>query len=59
FGWLAAACALAGDMLNFTVIASLEAALLAFLVYNMRGPWRKRASVFLGDSGSMALGLVL
>lgn len=59
FGWLAAACAMAGSMMDFTVIAALEAALLAFLVYNMRGPWRKRASVFLGDSGSMALGLVL
>lgn len=37
----------------------LMGALAGFLLYNMRHPWRKKASVFLGDSGSMALGLSL
>jgi UDP-GlcNAc:undecaprenyl-phosphate GlcNAc-1-phosphate transferase len=35
------------------------AALLPFLWLNTRWPWRRRASVFLGDAGSMSLGLLL
>ena len=31
----------------------------AFLLLNMRGPWRGRAAVFMGDAGSLFLGLVL
>ena len=58
-GWLMAACALAGEREAFLLIGILEAALLGFLFYNMRHPWRRRAIVFLGDSGSMALGLIL
>lgn len=34
-------------------------ALAGFLVYNLRAPWRRRASVFFGDAGSMALGLLV
>ena len=34
-------------------------ALLAFLALNMRSPWLPRARIFLGDSGSMMLGLLL
>ena len=34
-------------------------ALVGFLVYNMRSPWRKQASIFLGDAGTLALGLTL
>jgi UDP-GlcNAc:undecaprenyl-phosphate GlcNAc-1-phosphate transferase len=30
-----------------------------FLAFNLRTPWRKRASVFLGNSGSAYLGLVI
>lgn len=37
----------------------LIGALAGFLMWNMRTPWRKRAYVFLGDAGSMALGLAL
>jgi UDP-GlcNAc:undecaprenyl-phosphate GlcNAc-1-phosphate transferase len=36
---------------------TLCAAMAGFLFYNMRAPWRARASVFLGDAGSLALGL--
>ncbi len=32
-------------------------ALAGFLVYNMRSPWRARATVFMGDAGSLSLGL--
>lgn len=60
-------------MLSFLVCASLFAggaylrdasmilvligALLGFLVFNMRNPWRRKAALFLGDAGSMCLGL--
>ncbi len=37
----------------------LIGALGGFLISNMRTPFNKRAKVFLGDSGSMALGLIL
>jgi len=46
------------------VVPSLElqfliGALVAFLMFNYRHPWRERASVFMGDAGTMALGLLL
>lgn len=34
-------------------------ALVAFLAFNLRTPWRKRAAVFMGDAGSMTLGFLL
>lgn len=37
----------------------LLGALAAFLIFNMRAPWRSRASVFLGNAGSEFLGLVI
>lgn len=37
----------------------LAAGLLGFLAFNLRTPWRQRASVFLGDCGSMMLGFWL
>jgi len=57
--WLMLAAFLGADMGALWVVAPMAASLAGFLVYNMRHPLRKRASVFLGDSGSMALGLVL
>lgn len=34
-------------------------ATVAFLFYNMRTPWRRKAAMFLGDGGSMMLGLLV
>ena len=48
-----------GGFADLPPLLILIGALAGFLVYNMRHPWRKRASVFLGDSGSLALGLAL
>jgi len=31
----------------------------AFLAFNLRSPWRKRAAIFLGDAGSLSLGFLL
>lgn len=37
----------------------LLAATLGFLMLNMRLPWQSRARIFLGDTGSMLLGLLI
>ena len=41
------------------VILPFLGALLGFLVYNFRHPWRSRAASFLGDAGSMSLGFLI
>lgn len=40
-------------------VAMLLAAIGGFLIFNIRSPWRARASVYLGDAGSTALGLII
>jgi UDP-GlcNAc:undecaprenyl-phosphate GlcNAc-1-phosphate transferase len=57
--WLAYAGSLAGAVLPAQAALVLAAALIGFLVHNMRSPFRRRASVFLGDTGSLALGFVV
>lgn len=57
--WIAAGFYMAGDMAGFTKITILIAAIGGFLVYNIRHPFRKKASLFLGDAGSLCLGLCL
>lgn len=42
-----------------TLIFTLAGAVLGFMVFNMRSPWRKQASIFMGDAGSMMLGFAL
>lgn len=54
FGWTN------GAREAYIVIALLLAAVtLGFLLFNMRTPWRKQASVFMGDAGSMMLGFAI
>ncbi len=48
-----------GMVLQVTLIFTLVGAVLGFLVFNMRSPWRKQASIFMGDAGSMMLGFAL
>lgn len=55
--WLMGACAVDGWWQAFAGLATLAGALVGFLIYNMRHPFRSRAAIFLGDAGSMALGL--
>lgn len=57
--WLMIACALVGEWPPFWLLATLLACIGGFLFYNMRHPLRGKATVFLGDAGSMALGLTL
>lgn len=57
--WFMIVCMGAGAWPVFWALAILLAAILGFLVFNMRAPWRKSASIFMGDSGSLCLGLLL
>jgi UDP-GlcNAc:undecaprenyl-phosphate GlcNAc-1-phosphate transferase len=57
--WMAVPCAILGMWVPFLSLALLMMAVLGFLIYNMRHPFRERATVFLGDAGSMSLGLAL
>jgi len=59
FGWLMAGAALAGLWPVFWLLAIIVAALAGFLSYNMRHPLRSKASIFMGDAGTLSLGLVL
>ena len=52
-------CAYAGLWGALAAVSMLLAPLLAFLVFNMRHPWRRRAGIFLGDAGSLTLALVI
>jgi UDP-GlcNAc:undecaprenyl-phosphate GlcNAc-1-phosphate transferase len=54
-GWLVLACLMAHDAQAAMPMMPLLGALAAFLFYNMRHPMRDKASVFLGDAGSLGL----
>ncbi len=48
-----------GLVLDAMLIFTLAGAVFGFLLFNMRTPWRKQASIFMGDAGSMMLGFAL
>jgi UDP-GlcNAc:undecaprenyl-phosphate GlcNAc-1-phosphate transferase len=54
-----AAASLAGHAPEFAVICITTGAAVAFLYFNARSPWRRQAAVFMGDTGSLLLGLLL
>lgn len=56
---LAAAAAYAGNDDLTHGLLMLVGAVAAFLMFNLRLPWRRRARVFLGNSGSAYLGLII
>jgi len=57
--WFGAAAALAGANAALWIASLLAGALVGFLAYNAPLPGRRRAHAFLGDAGSLFLGLVL
>lgn len=59
FSWMAFIAFISGWYAYAFVLLLLIACLAGFLVFNMRNPWRRSASLFLGDAGSMSLGLCL
>ncbi|MGA8206140.1 MAG: MraY family glycosyltransferase, partial [Woeseiaceae bacterium] len=48
-----------GDTQNVLPLLIICGCILGFLLFNMRTPWRSKASVFLGDAGSNLLGFAL
>ena len=59
--WLAVLCLTAPvpDPTTAMTLLTLAAVLAGFLAWNLRHPWRQRASVFMGDAGSTLLGFAL
>lgn len=57
--WYAGAAALMGFTPQLLILLALCGGLIAFLPFNLRLPWRPRATTFLGDAGSMLLGFAL
>jgi UDP-GlcNAc:undecaprenyl-phosphate/decaprenyl-phosphate GlcNAc-1-phosphate transferase len=57
--WFAVAAGLVGLRGELLLALLVAFCVLGFLIFNLRHHWRSRASVFLGDSGSMMLGAVL
>ncbi len=53
------AASLAGQTPEFGVLCITVGAAAGFLYFNARSPWRARAAVFMGDTGSLLLGLLL
>jgi UDP-GlcNAc:undecaprenyl-phosphate GlcNAc-1-phosphate transferase len=45
--------------LHQTMLLPLAAVIAGFMLFNLRTPWRSRASVFMGDAGSVLLGFAL
>ena len=59
FFWMAVWCYAGGDMLHLPLLLFLMTALAGFLMFNLRTKWRDKAAVFLGDAGSLGLGLTI
>ncbi len=59
FIWFMIAAISANWLSYANILAILIASIAAFLVFNMRNPWRRKASLFLGDAGSMSIGLTI
>lgn len=57
--WFALLFVHVGDPVLAVHALTLLAAVIGFLVFNMRHRWRHRASVFLGDAGSIMLGAMM
>jgi UDP-GlcNAc:undecaprenyl-phosphate GlcNAc-1-phosphate transferase len=49
----------AGPLVDQYLIVVFAACVIAFLMFNLRTLWRSKAWVFLGDAGSMLLGITL
>ncbi len=49
----------AGNSIIAPIILTVMVVIFAFLLFNMRWPWLKKAKIFMGDAGSLGLGFVL
>lgn len=58
-GWFGLAAFIGGDHNAVVLLSILYGGICAFLFYNARSPWRDHAKIFLGDAGTMALGVII
>jgi len=59
FSALALLCAHHADIMNLSILLILISCLVAFLLFNWRLPFGKPATIFMGDAGSLFLGIML
>lgn len=57
--WFAVLAYLTNMQMLFDISLMLMGVVLGFLAFNMRHPWRKQASIFMGNAGSLSLGLLM
>ncbi|NTV09207.1 MAG: undecaprenyl/decaprenyl-phosphate alpha-N-acetylglucosaminyl 1-phosphate transferase [Zoogloea sp.] len=57
--WFGVTAALGGHETRLLELVILFGAIIGFLLFNLRTPWRAKAAVFMGDAGSMMLGATL
>jgi UDP-GlcNAc:undecaprenyl-phosphate/decaprenyl-phosphate GlcNAc-1-phosphate transferase len=57
--WIAMMSATSANTGTLALALGLLGCIAAFLVFNLRSPWRTRAAIFLGDAGSLSLGFAL
>ncbi len=58
-GWFAVLAYLSGQLIIYKMLLALAGVVLGFLAFNMRTPWHRQASIFMGNAGSMSLGLLV
>lgn len=57
--WFAIAAAVSSLGVQLALLTLALSVLAGFLLFNMRHPWRSKASVFMGDAGSLMIGFIL
>jgi UDP-GlcNAc:undecaprenyl-phosphate/decaprenyl-phosphate GlcNAc-1-phosphate transferase len=57
--WIAVMAVASGITVRLGLMLCLLGCIAAFLVFNLRTPWRSHAAIFLGDAGSLSLGFAL
>lgn len=58
-GWFIVLCVLSNRPVLLQMLLVLVGIIIGFLVFNMRSPWRRVANIFMGNAGSMSLGLLI
>lgn len=58
-GMLCAACTYSGNQELLLILTIMSGATLGFMVFNFQTPWGRSANVFLGNSGSALVGLLI
>jgi UDP-GlcNAc:undecaprenyl-phosphate/decaprenyl-phosphate GlcNAc-1-phosphate transferase len=57
--WIALMSAVSAHTGSLALSLALLGCIAAFLAFNLRSPWSRRAAIFLGDAGSLSLGFAL